>query len=235
MSALDVADQAARAELLELLLCATQDGIVDLDLETGQTVYNSRWKHLLGFDSVELADYHETPEKWRELIHPDDREQALALIDDHVTQGWPLYGTVRMRHRHLSYKHVLLRGATQRNEQDQPTRLVLVFSDIDEHVRESSQQHAPRQLHEPRVAYQLHALQLVHDELRIVRAEVEALLASLAEVRSAVPTELLQVEQSIARVTRALPVAIERSLAGVVRASEVVRAWSEPAAAREGS
>jgi PAS domain-containing protein len=92
----DGSDHAAKAELLDLLLEASRDGIVDWNLQTGETVYDPRWKHLLGFDSAGLAEYHETPGGWRELIHPNDRAQALRPIDDHIKQAWPLYTTARI-------------------------------------------------------------------------------------------------------------------------------------------
>lgn len=132
MSGRNSPDNAAKAELLDLLLDATQDGIVDWNLQTGETVYNPRWKHLLGFDCADMAEYHETPDGWRDLIHPNDRAQTLRLIDDHVQQGWPLYTMVRMRHRHNDYKLILVRGASRRDAQDRAIRTVLVFSDIDE-------------------------------------------------------------------------------------------------------
>lgn len=44
----DGSDHAAKAELLDLLLEASRDGIVDWNLHTGETVYDPRWKHLLG-------------------------------------------------------------------------------------------------------------------------------------------------------------------------------------------
>jgi PAS domain S-box-containing protein len=135
-------DLGAKAELLELLLSATQDGIVDWNLENDEVAYNERWKHLLGFDSAEHAEYCAQPDAWRDLMHHEDRPHALKLIDDHLKQGWPLYTTVRMRHRHGGYRHVLVRGAARRNLSDEAVRLVLIFSDIDERIRGEERQRA---------------------------------------------------------------------------------------------
>jgi len=140
--AMDDNDLEAKAELLELLLSATQDGIVDWNLQTGEVIYNMRWKHLLGFDSEEHAEYCDLPDAWRDLMHHDDRQHTLKLIDDHLEQGWPLYTTVRMRHRHGGYRHVFVRGAARRDAQDTPVRLVLIFSDIDERIRSEERQRA---------------------------------------------------------------------------------------------
>jgi len=140
--ALDGSDLTAKAELLEVLLSATQDGIVDWNLQTNEVIYNARWKHLLGFDSEEHAEYCDLPDAWRDLMHHDDRPPTLKLIDDHLQQGWPLYTTVRMRHRHGGYRHILVRGAARRDAHDTPVRMVMIFSDIDDRIRGEERQRA---------------------------------------------------------------------------------------------
>jgi signal transduction histidine kinase len=180
MSSLNLTDNAAKAELLDLLLGATQDGIVDWNLRTGETAYNPRWKHLLGFDDADMAEFRETPDGWRELIHPNDRAQALRLIDDHIEQGWPLHTTLRMRHRHNGYKHILVRGASRRDAQDCAVRTLLVFSDIDERLREQQSQ---------RLASEAHGidqpLQLVGDDLPFAKTAIDDLLTLLDKLRNA--------------------------------------------------
>jgi PAS domain S-box-containing protein len=245
MSALTVGDTAAKAELLDLLLSATHDGIVDVDLQTGETVYNARWKHLLGFDSADLAEYHETPDGWRQLIHPDDLGHVLKLVDDHVQQGWPMYTTVRMRHRHTAYKHILLRGASHRDQQDRALRMVLVFSDIDERIREEQRQRAELvqaqklsaigQL-SAGVAHEINTpMQFIGDNLHFAKAAVDDMLTLIGTLRSALeqatptPSALEQLAQAeidldFAYASEALPTAIERSLAGVERVTKIVRA-----------
>ena len=138
----DASDVGAKAELLDLLLNATHDGVVDWNVVSGETVYNPRWKHLLGFDEAEHAVYCDLPDAWRDLMHHEDRPHALKLIDDHLEQGWPLYTTLRMRHRYGGYRHVLLRGAARRDANDKPVRMVLIFSDIDERIRGEERQRA---------------------------------------------------------------------------------------------
>jgi len=140
--ALDGNDLGAKAELLELLLSATQDGIVDWNLENGEVTYNARWKHLLGFDGAEHAEYCAQPDAWRDLMHHEDRPHTLKLIDDHLKQNWPLYTTVRMRHRYGGYRHILVRGMARRNASDEAVRMVLIFSDIDERIRGEERQRA---------------------------------------------------------------------------------------------
>jgi PAS domain S-box-containing protein len=141
-SALVDDDPVAKARLLEILLSATQDGIVDWDLVTGETSYNARFSHLLGFDGEEHAEYCASADAWRDLMHHEDSKHALKLIDDHLKQSWPLYTTVRMRHRYGGYRHIMVRGAAQRDENDRPLRMILIFSDIDERIRGEERQRA---------------------------------------------------------------------------------------------
>lgn len=248
MSALDSTDNAAKADLLDLLLGATQDGLVDWNLQTGETFYNARWKHLLGFDSADLAEYHETPDGWRELIHPDDRAHALRLIDDHIKQSWPLYTTVRMRHRHNDYKHILVRGAAERDAADNALRMVLVFSDVDERIRDEQRQRA--QLVQAQkmgaigqlaagVAHEINTpMQFVGDNLHFAKTAIDDLLTLVGMLRNSLENavhtppgqeqlaELAQAEVDLdfEYVREALPTAIERSLQGVDRVTKIVRA-----------
>ncbi len=121
---------AERGGLLDLLLRATQDGIVDWDLVQNEETYNPRWAHLFGFDDESLV----RPLDWRELVHPDDAEMVRRLIADHLVEDWPLVTTLRMRHRSSGYRTILLRGAAQRDVLEQPVRVVLIFSDISDRI-----------------------------------------------------------------------------------------------------
>ncbi len=136
------AELVAEAELLELLLSATQDGVVDWNLLTNKADYNPRWKLLLGFDDEGESGRAETPELWQELIHPDDRPATLRLLSDHLEQGWPFTTAVRMRHRTAGYRHILCRGTALRDVDDRPLRMVMIFSDIDERIRGEGRQRA---------------------------------------------------------------------------------------------
>jgi PAS domain S-box-containing protein len=127
---------------LELLFRATQDGIVDWNLISNQADYNPRWKFLLGFDDGELSEAQNTPQLWQELVHPDDRDAVLALLSEHLEQDWPFSTAVRMRHRCGGYRHILCRGTSHRDAEDRPVRMLIIFSDIDERIRDEGRQRA---------------------------------------------------------------------------------------------
>ncbi len=128
-----------KAELLELLLAATNDGIVDWDLLGRQTHYNDRWRFLLGWDE---EGFVLTPDTWRELIHDDERAAMETALTEHLESGWPFIQVVRMRHRTLGWRWILMRGKARFTDQGSPSRMVILFADIDERVRAEAQVNA---------------------------------------------------------------------------------------------
>jgi len=129
-------DLEAKADLLDLLLRATNDGVVDWDLIANEAHYNERWRFLLGWDE---EGFEIATNTWRELIHPDDRPQVEQAILDHLEQDWPFLQTVRMRHRIMGWRWILMRGTARKNGEGKPLRMVLIFADVDERVRAESQ------------------------------------------------------------------------------------------------
>lgn len=131
-----------KLEFLDLILAATQDGVIDWDVVTGETQYGPRWKHMLGFDDDHYPEFTETAGLWREVVHPEDRPLFEGALRDHLERGWPFVHTARMRHSNGSYRHVLCRGATQRDSEDRPLRMVVALTDIDFQVRTEERERA---------------------------------------------------------------------------------------------
>jgi len=142
ISAAERDDLLAKAELLDALLSATQDGLVDWDLVRGKASYNARWGLMLGFDGDEFRQLSEDPELWRLLIHPDEKESTAQLLEDHLKDDWPFSTTLRLRHRTGGYRHILCRGVAHRDLQGRAVRMTIIFSNIDEQVRGEERQRA---------------------------------------------------------------------------------------------
>jgi PAS domain-containing protein len=70
-----------REERLGLVMHGTNDGIWDWDLATDAVYYSPRWKGMLGYEDHEIENDFNA---WERLIHPDDRERAIALVKDIV-------------------------------------------------------------------------------------------------------------------------------------------------------
>jgi two-component system, NtrC family, sensor kinase len=138
----DLSGLTAKAELLELLLSATPDGIIDWDLLSNRVDYNPRFRHMLGYDDDELAPQSATAECWQDLIHPEDRAATQKLLGEHLEQGWPFTTTMRMRHGSGGYRHIMCRGSAQRDVHERPVRMLIILSDIDDRIRDEIRQRA---------------------------------------------------------------------------------------------
>lgn len=125
-----------KADLLDLLLDATNAGVVDWDIANNRVRYNERWRFLLGWDE---EGFDLAPDTWRALVHEDERADMERALTDHLEHQWPFVQTVRMRHRSQGWRWIVMRGTSRRNQAGAPQRMVIVFTDIDERVRAESQ------------------------------------------------------------------------------------------------
>lgn len=76
-------EQALREseERLRLAVESAQQGIYDLDLETGNVVVNDIFATMLGYDPKTFV---ETYEIWRKRLHPDDVEFSVKYLQDYL-------------------------------------------------------------------------------------------------------------------------------------------------------
>ncbi|MCC8998632.1 MAG: PAS domain S-box protein, partial [Candidatus Contendobacter sp.] len=72
----------ASEERLALALAVSGQGLYDLNIATGQTVFSDEYARMLGYEPSELEL---TPAIWASWLHPEDREQLLRLFEDCVT------------------------------------------------------------------------------------------------------------------------------------------------------
>jgi two-component system NtrC family sensor kinase len=119
------------AGMLELILAATNDGIMDWDLVSDTAYYSERWKALLGFEDHELVN---TPALWRDLSHPDDLRDTEALLRDHIENLWPFGHRWRMQHKNGGWRWSLCRAITITDERGVPLRCVAIFTDVTDQV-----------------------------------------------------------------------------------------------------
>jgi two-component system, NtrC family, sensor kinase len=125
-----------KADLLELLFEATNDGVVDWDIGGNQVHYNERWRYQLGWDE---EGFDLTTTTWRDLIHPDERREVERALVEHLERDWPFLQTVRMQHRSLGWRWIQMRGKARRNDQGEPVRMAIICADVDERVRAEAQ------------------------------------------------------------------------------------------------
>jgi len=120
-------------ERLSLAFAGAQEGVWDWNLETGQVVYSTRWKRMLGYDDDEIEP---NVSAWERLLHPDDHGRARELYEG-VARGERTYeAEFRLRHKDGYYVDVLSRGLPLRREPGGPVvRIVGTHFDLSERKR----------------------------------------------------------------------------------------------------
>ena len=94
-------------ERLKFAFAGAQEGVWDWNLETGDVVYSSRWKQMLGYADDEIAPHISA---WEQLLHPDDVELADKLHQSVKAGGETYEGEFRLRHKDGHYVEILSRG-----------------------------------------------------------------------------------------------------------------------------
>jgi PAS domain S-box-containing protein len=114
-------------ELFDLLLAATNDGVIDWEAGDSGARYSDRWKALLGYEPHELAD---SPTLWRELSHPADLPGVEEHLQEHRELQWPFHYVWRLRHKHETWRWLLCRAVTLQDGDNRPVRSMWVFTDV---------------------------------------------------------------------------------------------------------
>ncbi len=127
------AEESERASLrsearFELALRGASDGLWDWDLATDEVYYSPRWKSMLGYAEREIK--HHLSE-WKRLLHPDDRDRALAEVDAYLASCAEFFETeFRMVHKGGRSVFILARGFGVRDAAGNVVRMVGTNVDI---------------------------------------------------------------------------------------------------------
>lgn len=124
----EIAARIQAEERFRLAMDAIKDGLWDFNLVTGETYFSPGYYTMLGYQPGELPATRDT---WKELLHPDDREKTLALIDQSIQEGTNFQAEYRLRTKNGSYRWILGRGSVVvKDENGQPVRRVGTNTDI---------------------------------------------------------------------------------------------------------
>jgi len=118
----------ASEERFQLVTQATRDGIWDFDLVLGLTWWSDALYALIG---LERSSAPLSQNRWREHIHPDDRNQVVQNFDAAVastTGNWS--AEYRFRTADGSYVNLLDRGRILRDATGRAVRVIGAASDI---------------------------------------------------------------------------------------------------------
>ncbi|HEY9662936.1 MAG TPA: PAS domain S-box protein, partial [Allocoleopsis sp.] len=126
-------------ERLRLALTAAQQGLYDLNVQTGETIVNAEYATMLGYDPAELQ---ETNARWIERLHPDDWEQVARVYQAYLAGEIPVYQVeFRQKTKNGDWKWILSLGKIVAwDEAGQPLRMLGTHTDISDRKRLEAEQ-----------------------------------------------------------------------------------------------
>lgn len=116
-------------ERLRLALAAADQGLYDLNVQTGEAIVSPGYATMLGYDP---ADFHETNAAWLARLHPDDRDRVTATFRDYIGGKLAAYQVeFRQRMKSGDWKWILSQGKiVARDADNNPLRMLGTHTDI---------------------------------------------------------------------------------------------------------
>ena len=116
-------------ERFQFALEASTTGIWDWNMVTNKVFYSSLSLKIL---ELESADVFDDPERWDQIVHPDDLPKYYSDIQDHFDNKIPYYENYhRVMTSGGNYKWILDRGKViERDESGNPLRVIGTHTDI---------------------------------------------------------------------------------------------------------
>ena len=110
----------AERQRLEGIIEGTNAGTWEWNVQTGETVLNSRWAEIIGYTLEELSPV--SIEIWAKFAHPDDLKTSSELLKKHFRGELDYYETdARIKHKDGRWIWVLERGkVTQWSKDGKP-------------------------------------------------------------------------------------------------------------------
>lgn len=117
-------------ERLARVIEATEVGIWDWNVQTGEVVFSERWAEMVGYTLAELQPV--SIQTWINLVHPEDHMRSEAQLAEVFAGARPLYSIdCRMRHRQGGWVWVQDRGKViEWTDDGQPLRMTGFHIDI---------------------------------------------------------------------------------------------------------
>jgi PAS domain S-box-containing protein len=119
-------------ERLRLALAAANQGLYDLNMQTGEAIVTPEYATMLGYDP---STFEETNARWIERLHPDDRETVSNTYGAYVAGTLPEYKVeFRQRTQTGKWKWILSVGRiVSWDATGQPLRMLGTHTDISDH------------------------------------------------------------------------------------------------------
>jgi PAS domain S-box-containing protein len=131
ITARKLAEEALRQseERLRLALMAANQGLYDLNIQTGEAKTNREYALMLGYDPEEFV---ETNAEWIERLHPDEREKVASVYQAYIRGEIPEYRVeFRQRTKSGDWKWILSLGKiVEWDAEGNPLRMLGTHTDI---------------------------------------------------------------------------------------------------------
>lgn len=117
-----------------LILEASNDGVWDWDVVSGECFFSKRWKSILNYEEHEIAD---NAPAFFALIHEGDRARVDAAVKAHFRRESIYDVEFRMLAKGGGIRIIRARGQAVWDEQGQPVRMAGTHTDVTVHRREA--------------------------------------------------------------------------------------------------
>ncbi len=124
-----------QSQHLSEIIWGTDIATWEWNVQTGETVFNTRWAEIVGYTLDELAPI--SINTWSKLVHPDDGKRSGELLTQCFNRESDTYiCEARMRHKNGEWVWVLDRGrVVEWTEDGKPLRMSGTHQDITERKR----------------------------------------------------------------------------------------------------
>ncbi|MBI3110347.1 MAG: PAS domain S-box protein [Ignavibacteriales bacterium] len=116
-------------ERLRLALQSANQGLYDLNVQTGEAIVSPEYALMLEYDPQEFV---ETVASWKKRLHPDDRERASRHFEEYLAGMWDDYKVeFRLKTKTGGWKWILSMGRIVSKDKDGlPLRMLGIHTDI---------------------------------------------------------------------------------------------------------
>ncbi|MCJ7525563.1 MAG: PAS domain S-box protein [Candidatus Aminicenantes bacterium] len=101
--------------------------VYDYKFDTGDIYWSGSIEKVLGYQMIEMNG---GLAGWKKLIDPQDRDEALRLLDISLKSGEPYYVEYGFKHKNGHYVKMLDRGFVMNDAAGQPERMIGMMQDI---------------------------------------------------------------------------------------------------------
>ena len=111
----DLAALAKKEQRLRLAIEATEDGIWDWNVQTGEVYFSPGCYTMMGYEKYEFPPSYES---WQQRLHPDDAAEAEQAVQNAIHHHLPLSVEYRIKAKDGTWRWALLRGKVVESDKD---------------------------------------------------------------------------------------------------------------------